>query len=141
MLEIKLINEKDEEIEEIYKIIDEEFNKYARKNDVICNYSPFTFVAKEDNKIIGIITGHSYYEEIYIGDLIVLEEYRNKKIGSMLVKAVEEYFADKKFKNINLTTYGFQAPKFYEKCGFKIEFIRENKEKPKLSKYFLVKYL
>lgn len=138
MLKIELLNIEDEEI---YKIINDEFNKYAAKNGVICNYTPFTFVAKEDNKIIGIITGHSYYKEIHIGDLIVLEEYRNKKIGSMLVKAVEDYFIGKEFKNINLTTYGFQAPKFYEKCGFKIEFIREDKENPKLSKYFLVKYL
>lgn len=138
MIKIELENS---ENEEIYKVIDNEFNKYAIKNDVICNYNPFTFVAKEDDKIIGIITGHSYYKEIHIGDLIVLEEYRNKKIGSMLVKAVEEYFMNKDFKNINLTTYGFQAPKFYEKCGFKIEFVREDKENSKLSKYFLVKYL
>ena len=138
MLEIRLVNAANEEI---YKIIDNEFNKYAIKNDVICNYNPFIFVAKEDEKIIGIITGHSYYKEIHIGDLIVLEEYRNNKIGSKLVKAVEEYFRDKEFKNINLTTYGFQAPKFYEKCGFKVEFVREDTENPKLSKYFLVKYL
>lgn len=138
MIKIELENS---ENEELYKIIDDEFNKYAIKNDVICNYNPFTFVAKEDDKTIGIITGHSYYKEIHIGDLIVLEEYRNKKIGSMLVRIVEDYFKDKDFKNINLTTYGFQAPKFYEKCGFKIEFVREDKENPKLSKYFLVKYL
>ena len=106
-----------------------------------CNYESFSFVAKEENKIIGIITGHSYYKEIHISDLIVLEEYRKKKVGSKLVKTVEEHFKDKGFKNINLTTYAFQAPKFYEKCGFKVEFVRENNEEPKLSKYFLVKYL
>lgn len=138
MPKIELFNT---ENEEIYKILNDEFNKYASKNGVICNYNPFTFIAKEEDKIIGIITGNSYYKEIHISDLIVLEEYRNKKVGSMLIKAVEEYFVDKGFKNINLTTYGFQAPKFYEKCGFKIEFVREDKENPKLSKYFLVKYL
>lgn len=41
---------------------------------------------------------------------------------------------------MNLTTYGFQAPELYRKFGFKVEFIRENKENPKLNKYFLVKY-
>jgi len=53
---------------------------------------------------------------------------------------VEEHFKNKGFENMNLTTYEFQAPEFYKKCGFKVEFIRECKENPKLSKYFLVKY-
>ncbi|MBP3801794.1 MAG: GNAT family N-acetyltransferase [Clostridia bacterium] len=81
--------------EEFYKIINVEFNKYAQKNDIVCNYTPFSFIAKEDGKIVGIITGHSYYKEVHIEDLIVLEEYRNKHIGSMLVKEVEEYFKNK----------------------------------------------
>jgi len=126
--------------EEFYKMIDTEFNKYAIKNNVTCNYRPFNFVAKEDNKVIGIITGHSYYSEVHIGDLIVLEDYRNKHIGTKLMETVENYYKDKGFENMNLTTYGFQATEFYKKCGFKVEYIRENKENPKLNKYFLVKY-
>ena len=126
--------------DEIYQLIDDEFNKYATKNEIICNYTPFSFVAKEDNKIIGVITGHSYYKEVHIDDLIILEQYRNKHIGSKLMKTVEEHYKNKDFDNINVTTHQFQAPKFYEKCGFKLEFIRENKENPKLTKYFFVKY-
>ena len=121
-------------------MIDNEFNKFAIKNGVTCNYMPFAFVAKEDNKIVGIITGNSYYKEVHISDLIILEEYRNKQIGSKLVENVENYYKDKGFENINLTTYGFQAPEFYKKCGYEIEFIRKNKENPKLNKYYLVKY-
>lgn len=126
--------------EDFYKTIDNEFNKFAIKNNVSCNYMPFAFIAKEDDKFVGIITGNSYYKEVHISDLIVLEEYRNKHIGSKLVETVESHFKNKGFENINLTTYGFQAPEFYKKCGFKVEFIRENKENPKLNKYFLVKY-
>lgn len=126
--------------EEFYELIDGEFDKYAIKNEVKCGYMPFNFIAKEDDKIIGIITGHSYYKEVHIGDLIVLEEYRNKHIGIKLMDTVEEYFKDKGFENMNLTTYKFQAPEFYKKCGFKVEFIRENKENDKLNKYFFVKY-
>ena len=126
--------------EKFYEIIDSEFNKYATKNGVVCNYTPFSFVAKENDEIIGLITGHSYYKEVHIGDLIVYEEYRNKHIGTKLVETVENYFKDKGFENMNLTTYGFQAPEFYKKCGFKVEYIRENKENQKLNKYFLVKY-
>ena len=36
--------------EELSIFIDEEFNKYAMKHGVICNYTPFNFVAKDDNK-------------------------------------------------------------------------------------------
>ena len=49
-------------------------------------------------------------------------------------------FKNKEFENINLTTYEFQATEFYKKCGFEIEFVRKNKENPKLNKYYLVKY-
>ena len=126
--------------EKLYDFIDEEFNKYAIKNGVICNYTPFNFIAKENEKVVGIITGHSYYKEVKISDFIVLEEYRNRHIGSKLIKEVENYFRNKGFENINLTTYEFQAPEFYKKCGYNLEFIRENKENPKLTKYFFVKY-
>ena len=44
------------------------------------------------------------------------------------MEAVENHFKDKNFENINLTTYEFQAPEFYKKCGYKVEFIRENKK-------------
>ena len=126
--------------EGIYEIIDEEFNKFATKNGIICNYKSFAFVAKEKSKIIGIITGNSYYKEVHISDLIVLEQYRNKHIGSKLMETVKNYYKNKGYENINLTTYGFQALEFYKKCGFKVEFIRKSKENPKLNKYYLVKY-
>ena len=137
MLSIEYIENADKEL---YKLMDNEFNKFAIKNGVTCNYKSFNFVAKEDDQIVGIIMGHSYYKEVYIDDLLVLEEYRNKHIGTKLIETVENYFENKGFENINLTTYKFQAPEFYKKCGFKIDFIRENKENPKLNKYYLVKY-
>lgn len=122
-------------------IIDSEFNKYADKNDLVCNYMPFAFIAKEDEQIIGILMGHSYYNEVHISDFIVFEKYRNKHIGSKLIESAECYFKNKGFENINLTTYEFQAPEFYKKLGFTLEFIRESKTNPKLTKYFFVKYL
>lgn len=126
--------------EKFFEIIDLEFNKYAIKNGVECNYKSFSFIAKINNEIIGIITGNSYYQEVHIDNLIVLEQYRKQHIGSKLMEKVENHFKNKGFKNINLTTYEFQALEFYKKCGFEVEFVRENKENPKLNKYFLIKY-
>lgn len=138
MITIDYIENMDEEYN---KIINREFNKYASKNEIICDYNPFAFIAKCDDKFAGIITGNSYYKEVHVSDLIVLEEFRNQNIGSELLKKVEKYFENKGFENINLTTYEFQAPEFYKKCGFEIEFIRKSKENPKLNKYYLVKYI
>ena len=114
--------------EKYYKIIDTEFNKFAKKNDVICNYTPFAFVAMEDNKFIGIITGNSYYKEIHINDLIVLEEYRNKKIGTELVKAVEDFYRDKGFENINLTTYGSSSWVLQKIADLKLNLLEKTKK-------------
>lgn len=130
-----------ENIEELYDLLDNEFDKYAIKNNVTCDYMPFNFIAKDDDNVIGIIAGHSYYKEVYIENLIILEEYRNNHIGTKLIETVEKYYENKGFENINLTTYNFQAPEFYKKCGYEVEFVRKSKENPKLDKYFLVKYL
>jgi len=55
MLQIEYLEKSNEEI---YKIIDDEFNKYAEKNRLECNYKNFNFIAKDNNKIVGIINGH-----------------------------------------------------------------------------------
>lgn len=138
MYNIEFVGKNDEEISEF---IDNEFNKYADKNDLICNYNSFAFVAKDDEKIVGVITGHSYYDEVHISDFVVLEDYRGKGIGTSLIRKAEEYHKNKGFESINLTTYEFQVPKFYERNGYKLEFVRENKSNPKLSKYFFIKKL
>ena len=132
--------EKTELTEELEELMEEEYTKEEQNHNVYCNYTPFCFVAKEKNNILGLIVGYTAYEEVYIDDLIVLEKYRGKDIGTKLVKEVEEFYKGKEFNNINLCTNGFQAAKFYEKCGYKLEFIRKNKNNPKLDKYFYVKF-
>ena len=127
--------------EELDKMADDLLTEYDKENGVEYNFNKFSFVAKDDDKLIGFITGFSYYSEVTINNLVVQREYRGKGIGTKLIRKVEEYFEGKGFNNINLVTNDFQAPKFYEKCGFELEFIRKNKSNPKLTKYFFVKYL
>ena len=121
--------------------IESEQKKYEVKNGVTCNYTPFCFSAKVGDEIVGVIAGATYFSEIYIDELVVKEAYRNQGIGTRLLVTVERSFSGQGFNNINCCTNGFQAPCFYEKCGFSLEFVRENKENPKLNKYFYVKYL
>ena len=126
--------------ENIGKLINIGFTEYARNFDVSLNYKEFNFLSRENDNIVGILTGKCLHDEVKVSDLIVTEKFRKNGIGSKLLKSVEEYFSDKNYTSISLTTYDFQAPKFYEKCGFKLEFVRENKKNPKLTKYFFVKY-
>ena len=98
-------------------------------------------MAEDDaGKIIGSITGRAYYNEVHIGDLIIDKKHRGQNIGTKLVAAVEEEYSNKGFDKITLTTFGFQAPEFYKKLGYSLEFVREDKN-PKLTKYFYCKAL
>ena len=133
-----MIRRVEEDDPKIGEFINKEFTDYATKNEVTLGYDEFCFVEEEDGKILGVITGRAYYNEVHIGDLIVDKDCRKSGLGTRLVKAVEDYYSGKCYDIITLTTFGFQAPEFYKKLGYKVEFVRENKD-PKLSKYFLSK--
>ena len=126
--------------ENIGRLINKGFTEYDKSFGLSPNYKEFSFIAKENGEVAGILTGKCLHDEVKISDLIVTEKFRRKGIGSKLLDSVIEHFKGKDFKYVSLCTYEFQAPKFYEKCGFELEFVRENKKNPKLTKYFFVKY-
>ena len=119
-MEIKRIDEVNDRIGEF---INKEFSDYARQNEVTLNYDEFNFVAEDDDgTILGVITGRTTYNEVHIVDLIVNHECRRGGVGSRLVAAVEEAYKGKGYSKITLTTFGFQAPEFYIKHGYKEAF-------------------
>ncbi|MBE7003093.1 MAG: GNAT family N-acetyltransferase [Ruminococcaceae bacterium] len=135
---IKRVSEDDKEIGDF---IHEGFTAYGEQNHVVLNYEAFCFAAEnDDGSIVGAVTGRAYYNEVHIGDLIVREGCRKSGVGSRLVKAVEDAYRGKGYDVITLSTFGFQAPEFYKKLGFKVEFIRESRD-PRLNKIFLKKEL
>ena len=133
-MEIKRVEENDR----IGEFINAEFSEYAADRDVALNFEEFCFLAEDNGKIAGVITGRAYYNEVHIGDLIVGKGYRRDGVGSKLIAAVEDAYKGKGYEKITLTTFGFQAPDFYKKLGYELEFVREDKN-PKLSKYFYLK--
>lgn len=127
--------------ERIGDFIHEGFTRYGMQNGVLLHYDEFCFVAETENgEIVGAVTGRAYYNEVHIGDLIVGEGCRRSGVGSRLVLAVEEAYRGKGYDVVTLTTFGFQAPAFYQKLGYAVEFIRAHQD-PKLRKYFLKKEL
>lgn len=135
-----MVIEKMEPNEATKKWMEEEFEKYENKHGVAYRFAPFHFFAKENDEIIGAVTGFTCYAEVYIDQLVVMEKHRGKKVGTELVRAVEEHYKGRGLNNINLCTSQFQAPRFYEKLGFELEFVRKNKDDPRLNKYFYVKF-
>ena len=135
-----VIRRMEEENQEIGDFIHEKFSAFGEENGVTLNYDEFCFAAEIGGKIAGVVTGRAYYNEVHIGDLIVDEPYRRSGLGSRLVRAVESAYRGKGYDVVTLTTFGFQAPEFYRKLGYGVEFIRESAD-PKLRKYFLSKKL
>ncbi len=132
--------EKTERDRALEDLVDGELARYEKKCGVASNYARFAFAAREGGEIIGAATGFTCYAEVYVDELVVHEGRRGEGVGRLLLKAVEEHFSGQGFDNINLCTNGFQAPRFYEKCGFSLEFVRKNRAEPRLDKYFFVKY-
>ena len=107
-----------EENEITGEFVNREFSSYSASKEVVLNYDEFCFTASDENgKLIGVITGRAYYNEIHIGDLIVDGNVRRGGIGSKLVRAVEDEYKGKGYTKVTLTTFGFQAPEFYKKQG------------------------
>lgn len=135
-----IIKKFDEISSKVDVFINAAFIDYALKSNVKLNFEEYCFVAEDNEEIMGVITGRAYYNEVHIGDLIINEKYRHQNIGTKLVKTVEESYKGKGYSKITLTTFGFQAPEFYKKLGYSLEFVREDND-PKLSKYFYAKLL
>jgi ribosomal protein S18 acetylase RimI-like enzyme len=113
---------------------------YEVSHGIDVNYKKFSLVMKKGEDIIGILNAFTAFSEIYIDDMWIHSSHRGKGYGKSLIQELENQFERKGFNNINLVTSAFQAPDFYKKCGFTLEFIRKNKSNPQLTKYFFVKF-
>lgn len=115
--------------------------KYEKEHGIDINYKEFAFVLSDENDLaFGVLNAYTAFAEVYIEDMWVDEALRGKGYGRQLINTLETHFKGKGYNNINLVTSAFNAPEFYKKCGFTEEFIRVNKENPKFTKTFFVKY-
>lgn len=74
-----------------------------------------------DGKIIaGIIARMYCWNIIYIDTLWVDPDYRNEKLGTLLLNAVEQKALENNVHLIHLDTFDFQAKDFYEKQGYEV---------------------
>ena len=115
--------------------------EYESSQGIDVNYKRFALVLSDDNdEVIGVLNAYTAFAEVYIDDMWVYSIHRGKGYGRKLISELEDLFKGRGFNNINLCTNTFNAPDFYKKCGFQLEFTRKNLKNPKLTKYFFVKF-
>lgn len=114
---------------------------YESSHGIDVNYKKFALILRDGSgDVLGVLNAFTAFSEVYIDDMWVDTAHRGKGYGRKLLEELENHFEGKGFNNINLVTSAFSAPGFYKKCGFTVEFVRENKINPKLTKTFFIKY-
>lgn len=114
------------------------FNKiedFKIKQIILDNFE-FDFVSNEFNKlitfkinneIIGLLIFSQIYDRLEVDYILVLENFRNKKIASKMMEYLCIFMKENKFLNISLEVKinNEAAINLYKKFDFKIVSIRE----------------
>lgn len=75
----------------------------------------------DDGRIVAGINATFYWNgAVYVDALWVDEGYRGSGLGKQLLKEVEEEGLRRGAGVIHLDTFDFQAPEFYQACGYTI---------------------
>jgi ribosomal protein S18 acetylase RimI-like enzyme len=130
---------------EIKKHIYEAFDQHAISCTGIDGLSqePTVFEVKEyglDSKSLAWIAVQMFWGQLHIKYLLVEENHRHLGYGTLLMDHAFEFAKKQGCKFVFVETMNFQAPDFYQKLGFKIEFVRHGYDK-KTSLYYLKKDL
>ncbi|MFD2169346.1 GNAT family N-acetyltransferase [Tumebacillus lipolyticus] len=72
----------------------------------------------ESNQIVGGIVAHLFWHRLKIEIFWVDEQMRGRGWGSRLLQEMEAIAKEKGARLIELDTFSFQAPEFYQKQGY-----------------------
>jgi GNAT superfamily N-acetyltransferase len=82
----------------------------------------FAFLIRNDQQeIIAGLSGWTWANACELQTLWVHPSYRGQGYGRSLLEAAEQEAQDRGCKVILLTSYSFQAPEFYQKYGYTLE--------------------
>ena len=96
----------------------QQFNTKIVGND---GHMSLNFVEYDaDGNVIAGIIGGTYWGWMYVDILWVHEDYRNQGIGTKLLCMAEEEAVRRGCHHVHLDTMSWQAPEFYQKCGYEI---------------------
>jgi len=97
-------------------------------------------VRDSNNVLVAGATGRTFGYWLLIDNIWVSENLRGKNIGSRLLSGLEQAAISRGCKFSLLDTLNFQAQHFYEKFGYKVQWVQENYPKEGC-KFFMSKNL
>lgn len=116
------------------------FSEAKKKKDLNpVTYFAF-FVRDAAGKIVGGCNGDILYGQLYVSQLWVDEKLRGQGYGTKLMELAEEYAKKNGVRFMSVNTMNFEAPTFYKKLGYYVEFERHGFDKDSIF-YFLRKDL
>ena len=91
------------------------------KNSLSHTFADKVYAARENNRILGMITLKKKNSSMAIGLISVAKEARGKHIGTSLIEAAEYYAGTQHTASITVATQASNAAAaaFYRKCGFR----------------------
>lgn len=92
-----------------------------------------------EQKILGGITGEIFWYHLHIDFLWVDESLRGQGYGKELLTKIEEFAIEHNCRLIQLDTFSFQAPDFYQKFGYEVIGIVGDFPTKDSKQYYLVK--
>jgi len=139
MNELDFILDDDENSENI-AVIEKELDKYNSKYAEPYIHRKLNIVLKKNDKIIGGLTGGTYWGWLYIDRFWINENFRKSGFGSKILKMAEQEAVKRGCRNAHLDTHDFQVVEFYEKNGYTI--VSKLEDLPKgYNKYLMKKRL
>lgn len=88
------------------------------------NEDPISFEVFDNGEFVGAIVVQLFWRQLHIKYLFVEESYRGQGIARRLMNHALEHGKNRGCQFAFVETMSFQAPEFYQKMGFKIEFSR-----------------
>ncbi|MCR5816667.1 MAG: GNAT family N-acetyltransferase [Ruminococcus sp.] len=87
----------------------------------------FEYIAEENDRVIGYVSGITEHKWFYLTDLWVEESRRRKGLGTKLLCMIEQKALSVGMEHIYLWTAGSINSQFYEKNGYERFTVFENK--------------
>jgi len=125
----------------VAKLVREGLIAHNRAYSGPMRYQRLVLSVREGRRIVGGLVGDFAWNSAFVGMLWVDEAARGKGYGARLLREAERRARQRRCALLHLNTFSFQAPKFYEKLGYRRFGTLKNTPASGTSRYFYVKRL